>query len=430
MAKENSVSDPAPGIELEELFGIFLAHNAGSSMQVSAGVESRSRIVNPWGDSSLAIEIPETPSEIAILASVLNNLYLPERFSAIYHRDLRALEFIWSAVRLEKSQQEIAGRAFKFKFEGREHECRFENASSGLLLLGAHLELISTSLTNWRNMQSFAIYADMDQEEKARFNPKPPVSFWIHNIDWDENYALLLINNINFYLTYYDDRSPKILIHDPVEEKSSTHRTRYIVDHFPEEIEARPLDSNLLSFWNYADAGNPMIRFILYFRIIEYAAFHYIESNMRSQLRRVLMSPNFMRDSPKAIEDIVASISVQKLEDIARFKAVIRHSVKPELLWRDINANRESFTRETLFDGGFSVKALISKESTETTFGANGVDMFSDSIRKIRNTLSHGKDQETSGVITPTSRNFRLLAPWVHLIATVAGEVVVFRDIT
>ena len=142
------------------------------------------------------------------------------------------------------------------------------------------------------------------------------------------------------------------------------------------------------------------------------------------------MSPNFMRDSPKAIEDIVASISVQKLEDIARFKAVIRHSVKPELLWRDINANRESFTRETLFDGGFSVKALISKESTETTFGANGVDMFSDSIRKIRNTLSHGKDQETSGVITPTSRNFRLLAPWVHLIATVAGEVVVFRDIT
>lgn len=58
------------------------------------------------------------------------------------------------------------------------------------------------------------------------------------------------------------------------------------------------------------------------------------------------------------------------------------------------------------------------------------MDQVSDAFRKIRNALSHGKDQETTGVIRPTPKNVNLFQPWVHLISAAAGEVVLYKDVT
>ena len=74
------------------------------------------------------------------------------------------------------------------------------------------------------------------------------------------------------------------------------------------------------------------------------------------------------------------------------------------------------------------IDALVTTSDNETTFCGNGMIKLCHALRKLRNTLSHGKDQETAGVITPTARNFYLLAPWIHLIATAAGEVMLFKD--
>ena len=49
-------------------------------------------------------------------------------------------------------------------------------------------------------------------------------------------------------------------------------------------------------------------------------------------------------------------------------------------------------------------------------------------LRKIRNALAHGKDKETTGVIKPTASNFRLFEPWVHLIAAISAEVVIYEN--
>lgn len=173
-----------------------------------------------------------------------------------------------------------------------------------------------------------------------------------------------------------------------------------------------------------------MMSFLLYFRVIEYAAIHYIDSSIRSQLRKLLKAPNINGNIDATIEGIVGSIHIQKIDDTQRFKAVLRQCVDPKLLWKDVEPNLQFFAKDTEFDGGFTVKSLVSTSDGESTFCTRGVESFSESAKKIRNALAHGKDMETAGVITPTTRNVKQLLPWVHLMATAAGEVVLYKDAT
>ena len=70
----------------------------------------------PWGDRSLELVIPD---DIGPFASVLNNLGLPPRYSAIWHRDTKDFEVLWTAFRLASTSEEIIGRKLLFKFRGK-----------------------------------------------------------------------------------------------------------------------------------------------------------------------------------------------------------------------------------------------------------------------------------------------------------------------
>jgi hypothetical protein len=199
---------------------------------------------------------------------------------------------------------------------------------------------------------------------------------------------------------------------------------------FPEFVESSTVDENLLSFWSFADSGNPMLRFLLYYRILEYAAVHFIDDGIRSELKKLILTPDLKNDLGLSIEKMVSAMSVSKLADSQRLRSLVRASVNPELLWRDLDANKEFFSKDTNFEGGFCVRSPIGKNDTLSTFGVNGVERLADRFRDIRNALSHGKDQEKGGVIRPTTGNGQLFGPWVHLIATAAGEVVLFKDAT
>ena len=75
------------------------------------------------------------------------------------------------------------------------------------------------------------------------------------------------------------------------------------------------------------------------------------------------------------------------------------------------------------------MKPFVSPTETEQGFCVKGLSTFADQLRQLRNTLAHGKGQEPAGVIDATDRNMRLLRPWTHLIATAAGEVILYKDI-
>ncbi|MCG9916799.1 MAG: hypothetical protein MH112_10645 [Phenylobacterium sp.] len=239
-----------------------------------------------------------------------------------------------------------------------------------------------------------------------------------------------IINHLNFYLSYFDDMCPTVVIHEPAfESGGNLRRTRYISGEFPRTISGSELNSQLLGFWSSTSKEEtPVMRFILYYRIIEYASHHYLDEAVRRSITRILSSPNVRDKLPSVVEEITDIISVKKNDDIPKFKGIVNKCVDKSLVWREIQANRAFFLKETKFDGGFSVKALISDAETEAAFCQKGLDHFCDLLRKIRNALSHGRDQETGGVISPTTKNFDLLRPWVHLIGTAAGEVVLYKD--
>lgn len=412
---------------LEEKLNTFLDNNKTASIvETKLKKENRIRLQNPWDDSSFSLRIPENADN---LIAALNHVKLPTRLSAIWHTDTRDLEIIWTAHNLPPSQQEVLGRTFSFNFDERSHSCEFGSSSERLLEISKHVAPITMSNTNYRNLQSFSQYSRIPKNRHADFGLSQPISFWIRDVDGDEDAIIRIVDNLNFYLTYFDSRSPNILIHDPAgADDQVAQRTRYLHGDFPIDITGNALDPHMLSFWSSAYTENPMMAFLLYFRVMEYAAIHYVDSAVRTQLRKILKAPNFTGKLELAIEQIVGSLHIQKMDDTQKFKAVVRQCVDPKLLWKDVQPNLAFFSKDTEFDGGFTVKKLVSADEKEQTFCTRGVESFSDSARKIRNALSHGKDMETSGVITPTGRNLKLLLPWVHLMATAAGEVVLYND--
>src|ERR1700733_869273 len=83
-------------------------------------------IALPWNDATLEIQIPE---DSTALEEALNNLILPERFSAIWHSDSKRLEIQYTAFPLRGNQTDMEGRKFTFIFRDQKYECQFDKSS-------------------------------------------------------------------------------------------------------------------------------------------------------------------------------------------------------------------------------------------------------------------------------------------------------------
>jgi hypothetical protein len=152
----------------------------------------------------------------------------------------------------------------------------------------------------------------------------------------------------------------------------------------------------------------------------------YLDGVARSSLRKVLATPNFMDDADDSVEKILFALQKSKMDDYARIEAMIRETVDVEMLWAAIHRNLDSFCSDAKFDGGFVLSAMVSSNTKLDQFRPGGITLFTGKIREIRNALSHGKDQKTAGVITPTKHNFTLLDPWVYLISIATGEIILY----
>lgn len=380
------------------------------------------RVSSPWGDPTLAILLLDNLEE---MASVLNNVYLPERLSAVWHQDSKDIEVIWTALPLSPSQKEIDGRKFIFQFSGKKYKCEFSKSSDRLLKLAKYsFPETNPSATNFRNLQSFARMArDEENPENIEYTAR---SFWIRNVRLSEKQSIRLIDNLNFYLTYYDAESPAIMIHDvhpPVNK-----RTRYIEGQFPTLIIGRDLDENLVSFWEATRQQNPMLKFIFYYRIIEYASSNFISGDARAKLAKLLANPTLCTPSnlQSSISSIISAFDGAQAADVPRFNNLLISSVNPATIWNEIELNKSLFIETVKFDGGYKLSNITSKEETLTTFSGGGMIKFANAIRNIRNVLVHGRDQNTATAITPTPRNMKYLSAWVNVIAAAAGEVVLY----
>src|SRR6266568_2056851 len=253
--------------KLNIMLQAFSNLNAYSKIeQVGTKEEERFRIAMPWGDVSLAINLDEKNDE---LINALNSVFLPQRYSAVWHADTKDFEIIFTAFPLGEELQNLIERSFIFSYRTVDYKCELRQASKRVVAIAAAYEPIAQSVTGFRNLASLKMYvAQNSSEEKLLpFDLDEPISFWIRNIEWDEDRFLNFVNELNFYMTYFDNKSPVIQVHSPkLESFVNQPQTRFRSGEFPATIRARELDENMLRYWGASRSGDPASRFLYSYR--------------------------------------------------------------------------------------------------------------------------------------------------------------------
>src|SRR5262245_50066112 len=71
-------------------------------------------VLNPWGDDTVALTLAGAADEVI---SALNSVILPERYSAIWHRETERLEIAFTAFPMPDVYRDIPDRAFTFRHD-------------------------------------------------------------------------------------------------------------------------------------------------------------------------------------------------------------------------------------------------------------------------------------------------------------------------
>jgi hypothetical protein len=407
----------------------FLRNNPGiriDSLTLRDSGVTFAVLYNLWTDPSVANIVAQTNTD---LITALNAVYLPPRYSAIYHRRTRKMEVIWTAYALPEDQREAVGREFDLTVNGVEHHCRFGASSDRLLTIAAHSAPIGVSDSDFRNLRSFLSYNEKTEEEEKLGTFGEPISFWVENVTWEDEKILELVRHINFYLRYYDAESPVVVIHPQKPGVKVKPRTRYFdAIGFPPKIDSPPLDQNLLVLWGASFGTTRSANFLNFYRTIEYVALEFSQEKARSEIRDIIKQPHVRSDLDKASREVLQAMrTLTRQREQDRIKAFITETISPNLIWREVSQNEDFFRAPTVFEGGLAIEPLIGPKDTEETFLKPGVERFATSITELRNAMAHGKDTVSLKTMLPTAYNFDLLEPWINLVAVAAGQVVLFE---
>ncbi len=412
-------------------FDAFRKNNPHCTISIRRGEDGKgfAHIERPWDDSTLIIAVSE--DDYDQFANNLSDVLLPPELSAIYHKQQRSLEVIWTCYRLSEKSSEIKDREFTFAHEGQEIFCKFGKSSETLLIISKFARpIVEAERTNFRNLRSFWMYSNMKSSEgRTVIGIDEPRSLWIHNVDYESDAILRLLRHLNFYLSYYDRDTPLVLLHETADGNPTD--IRYLEGQFPAHVTSKPVEDNILSFWNSAHlTENPMLQYIIYYRIIEYCAFNFGRPDLKRSIKFHLSNPTRHWNAEKTANDIISIMNLEKeYSDVQRFEDLIRDAVRPSTLWKTIEKNKIFFSEKVKFEGGYSVAPLISKDCTDANFEPQGVTNVARTLRGIRNVLSHGKDFGSQGVILPSLANMSKLLPWTSLIRTVSGEVILYGPV-
>ncbi|MBL4647114.1 MAG: hypothetical protein COA52_03355 [Hyphomicrobiales bacterium] len=405
---------------IEGMLAAFLKLNPKSSIsKMESDDGGICAIVNPWGDKSIIIEID--PKDHSLI-NQLNVLEFPEQLSAIYHTNENKLEVFWSAYTPSDNNKEVIGRSFCFRYSGRDYECNFGDSSPSTLAIASKYHAVGNTETGWRNLMSFKSYA-LHGEDGTPFSG--PQSFWIEGVELRDDNLIDFLRHLNFYLTYYDELSPHVLIH-PLETKTPERNThRYYHGNFPSIIRSSDISSELLQFWLAATSPDPSQSFLFSYRIIEHAAHVFISQSAKDAVQKVLKMPNALDNITRSTDLLVSAVRTSTLDDYTRMERLIAAAVTPNMLSPIVRGYKTQFSTKQEFDGGFILDPLIKASSDDVEFSDAELKILTNSSRKIRNALSHGSDVKQSTVITPTRANSERLRPWADVMRRIAGDVII-----
>lgn len=387
-------------------------------------------LINPWNDQSIALIGYQNGKTNYGIINTADGVLFPEELSGIFHLKDNTLEIVWTAYRLNKYSEEIIERKFNFRLHEKTYLCEFTKSSETLLNIAHDAAYLQVSDTGFRNLQSFTSFSrnriSKSPEKSSRLGE--PISFFIRGLSEDKQEWLNVVKHLNFYLKYYDSKSPYIVIHETVSEKNND-KVRYVEGIFPKSIVSRELNPNLLSFWLAAYDHDITTRFLLYYRILEYVSGLYIQTKQRQALLKVLNSPSALASLDGTLDAVAAIVREDNMGEMDRYLKMFEELVDCGKVWKEICANPQAFTQDAKFEGGLEIKAIVPNVDNEDVFGSRGMQAVARALRQIRHALAHGGELQAGKLILPTSQNFSLLIPWVHIAMVAAGEVVIYEHL-
>ena len=397
----------------------FLSRNPEAAIKAGGREPSVSR---PWGDES--IEIP-LHSDDEALFEALNAVRLPPRFTAIWHEDTSELEIIFTVL---SKKNYLLGRKFEFRYRGSCYHCGFGPSSPRLRVIArkARPSGIAPQF-DLRNLQPYYRFEHMlDEQPDASYVVNgTPVSFWIRGIDgYDDDYIGELARNLNFHMSYFDRHIPTILIH---EESAGSDETDELhpaqVGYFPDTLSGQDIDQHLLILWESARRGDPFLRFIHYYQILEYAGFYHVKDKIRREVEQAIAAPDVVSRSEKVAQQILDAVSADRRTDEQKISAMIEECVDPQEMWELLAQSLGDFSKEVKLDGGFVLPALVSASTSYEDFEQSWNKKFATALHQVRNALVHARESRQSTMIAPTTANHARLSPWLLPLSRTAARV-------
>ncbi|MFH5926805.1 hypothetical protein [Roseomonas xinghualingensis] len=421
---------PLPLQLLHETLSTFLADNPKSPLAEINSPKECFAIQTPWSDNSMVIEVD---GENGALHEALNAVILPARYAAIWHKDKREFEIIWTAFKVPSGISDVAGRQFTFRYDNIAYKCEFGPSSERLLVIASSVMPIGPSTTQYRNLFSFSTYLTGKENENASPSTPfgEPLSFWIRDIpwDWDDDRMLDLATHLNFHMYYYDTRTPQILMFNMGQEAVIKPQSRYREEKFPAIINARTIDAHAYYFWDASLSGDVSRRFIYNYQIIEYGTFYFTDESVKRSMRRILSAPSASSNVENTMRLLMDAFGTSKMQEAQKMENLLRNIVDPAVIWREIEQNINYFTAPIQFDGGYELAALIKPNWKVDDFSHQWLPTFPNTIRGIRNALSHGREQRQVQVIAPTKKNAQYLLPWIAPLSVIARDVILYSDL-
>lgn len=381
------------------------------------------KLLNPWNDKSVAFLFKKGQK----LAS-LRNIIFPEQLSAIFNVQNSVLEFVYGPIDPKKS---IKSREFEFLYNGTTFKCKFGEMSSSLVLLAKAFKANEReSLSDYRNLRFLRDFLSENHYEELR-NRSFLASFFIEgDFNTINSDFVGLSKSLNFYMSYFDRGTPRILIHakEIDNAKYKDPCLHELFDTFPKKIKATTIDSTLLDTFMVAHrAVNVRLKFIFYYQVLEYSSYYYLDTKIQTKIQKILNDPQILdrpdHFSKSLIEDLKDHFS-QK-DDTIKLEKTITENVSIEDVRNELEVYKEFFEQDLEFEGGLRIDRILNGTNAIEHLKEADLILIKKNIERIRNVLVHLRESRENKVILPTQKNDNKILPYLFLLRRIAEKVAI-----
>ena len=198
---------------------------------------------------------------------------------------------------------------------------------------------------------------------------------------------------------------------------------------FPEHIVGSKMDTYMLDLWVGATGANGRLKYLYYYQILVYAAFYYLDEQVKNRGARLLKRPDLRQGLDALLPLILEEIVDFKQSDEQKITSVIQRTVDAKKIWAVIEDNIDLFSKDQCFEGGYCVVPVVKNGWTAEDFEKAWIPKIPDLLRKVRNALVHSRESRMGQFIAPTKSNNKLLTPWINLIEEIAYDVMIYNEI-